>query len=100
VPLAHAGTLPAVHSFVRVGPANVVLSALKKEMGYYTNSLVARLYEIHGRKTEAKLEFPWPVDAEEADLIERPAGKAIGSGTSITISLEPYEIKTIRLQKR
>jgi len=99
-PLVHAGALPAVHSFVRVGPANVVLSALKKEMGYYTNSVVARVYEIHGQKTEARLEFPWPVNAEEADLIERPAGKTLGSGTTITVPLEPYEIKTIRLEKR
>jgi alpha-mannosidase len=100
VPLVHAGALSAVHSFVRVGPANVVLSALKKEMGYYTNSVVARLYELHGQKTEAKLEFPWPVNAEEADLIERPAGKTLGSGTSITVPLEPYEIKTLRLSRR
>ncbi|NTU51779.1 MAG: alpha-mannosidase, partial [Candidatus Aminicenantes bacterium] len=61
VPLVHAGTLPAVHSFVRVGPANVVLSALKKEMGYAERGLVVRLYEIHGERTEAKIELPWPV---------------------------------------
>jgi alpha-mannosidase len=69
-------------------------------MGYYTNSVVARVYEIHGQKTEARLEFPWPVNAEEADLIERPAGKTLGSGTTIVVPLAPYEIKTIRLEKR
>jgi len=98
VSLVHGGTLPKVHSFVRVGPGNVVLSALKKEMGYAERGLVLRLYEIHGEKTEAKLEFPWPVDAEETDLIERPSGKPLGSGTAISVPLAPYEIKTIRIE--
>ena len=97
VPLVHGGTLPKVHSFVRVGPGNVILSALKKEMGYAERGLVLRLYEIHGVKTEAKLEFPWPVIAEETDLIERPSGKSLGSGTAISVPLGPFEIKTIRV---
>ena len=100
VPMVHAGTLPKVHSFVRVGPANVVLSALKKEMGYAERGLVLRLYEIHGERTEAKVEFPWPVDAEETDLIERPSGKPLGSGTAVIVSLAPYEIKTIRVVRQ
>jgi alpha-mannosidase len=99
VPLVHAGTLPAVHSFVRVGPASVVLSALKKEMGYAERGLIVRLYEIHGERTEAKIELPWAVDAREVDLIERPAGEPIGSGTSLAVPLGPYEIKTLRLSK-
>ncbi len=100
VPLVHDGTLPKLHSFVRVGPGNVVLSALKKEMGYAERGLILRLYEIYGEKTEAKLEFPWPVSAEETDLIERPSGKTIGSGTAISVPLGPYEIKTIRVERK
>jgi len=99
-PLVHAGALPAVHSFVRVGPSNVILSALKKEIGYYSYGNIVRVYETNGQKTEARLEFPWPVTAEEADLIERPSGKALGSGTSIVVPLAPYEIKTLRIQRR
>ena len=99
-PLVHGGTLPKAHAFIKAGPANVIVSAVKKEMGYAEWGLVVRLYEIHGEKAEAKIEFPWPVDASEADLIERPTGKAIGSGTAITVPLGPYEIRTIRVQKR
>jgi alpha-mannosidase len=99
-PLVHAGALPVVHSFVRVGPPNVILSALKKEMGYSAYGDVVRIYEIHGQRTDAKLEFPWPVNAEEADLIERPTGKSLGSGTSIVVPLAPFEIKTLRITKR
>jgi alpha-mannosidase len=100
VPLVHGGALPKVHSFVRVGPGNVVLSALKKEMGYAERGLVLRVYEIHGEKAEAKIEFPWPVTAEETDLIERPSGRSLGSGAAISVPLGPYEIKTIRVVRK
>lgn len=97
LPLVHGGELPPVHSFIRVGPSNVVLSAVKKEMGYAERGLILRLYETAGRKTEVKIELPWPVEASEADLIERPAGGLIGSGPSIAVTLAPYEIRTIRV---
>ena len=100
VALVHGGDLPKVHSFIKAGPANVILSAVKKEMGYAEPDLILRLYEIHGEKTEAKIDLPWKVEAQEADLIERPTGKTIGSGTSITVPLAPYEIKTIRLVRK
>lgn len=100
VPLVHGGTLPQVHSFVRVGPANVILSAFKKEMGYAERGLILRLYETAGVKTEATIELPWPVESSEADLIERPTGRTLGSGPSVTVALAPYEIKTIRVVRK
>ena len=100
VALVHGGDLPKVHSFIKAGPANVILSAVKKEMGYAEPDLILRLYEIHGEKAEAKIDLPWKVEAQEADLIERPAGKTIGTGTTITVPLAPYEIKTIRLVRK
>jgi len=100
VPMIHAGTLPKAHSFIKAGPANVILSAVKKEMGYAEPGLILRLYEIHGEKAEAKIELPWAVEAQETDLIERRTGRPIGSGTSITVPLGPYEIKTVRIVKK
>jgi alpha-mannosidase len=100
VPLVHGGTLPKVYSFIKAGPANVILSAVKKEMGYAESGLILRLYEIHGEMTEAKIELPWRIEAQEVDLIERPSGKTIGSGTSITVPLAPYEIKTIKVVRK
>ena len=100
VPMVHAGALPKVHSFIKVGPTNVILSAVKKEMGYAEWGLIVRLYETTGQKTEATIELPLKVEASEADLIERPTGKTLGTGTAITVPLAPYEIKTIRLIKR
>ncbi len=98
--MAHPGSLPAENSFVQVGPQNVVLSALKKETGYYERSLIVRLFETHGRRTESRLEVPWPVEALDVDLIERPAGKSLGTGQVITVPLEPYEIRTIKLVRK
>ena len=99
-PLVHAGSLGKVHSFIKAGPANVILSAVKKEMGYAETGLILRLYETHGQRAEARIELPWKVEASECDLIERPSGKTIGTGTSITVPIAPYEIRTIRLAKR
>jgi alpha-mannosidase len=99
-PMVHAGTLPAETSFVKIGPENVVLSALKKDMGYYERNWIVRVYEAYGRSTEARLELPWEVTASETDLIERPTGKTIGQGRIVTIPLRPYEIKTVRLVRK
>jgi alpha-mannosidase len=98
--LVHPGSLPAETAFVKAGPENVVLSALKKETGYYERALIVRLYEAFGKKTDARLELPWPVQASETDLIERRLNKPLGEGQTLTIPLEPYEIKTIRLVRK
>lgn len=98
----HPGTLPAETSFLAVTPANVILSAFKKEYGYYNRAHIVRLYETAGQKTDAKVTLPWPVDAWNADLIERPlAGPAIRSeGRDLTVPLAPFEIRTLRIVKR
>jgi alpha-mannosidase len=100
VPMVHGGALPKAHAFVKAGPSNVIVSALKKEMGYAEWGLILRLYETNGERTEAKLELPWTVEASECDLIERPTDKIVGSGQVLTVPLAPFEIKTIRLVKR
>ncbi len=98
--LVHPGPLPAESAFIKAGPDNVVLSALKKETGYYERAMIVRLYEAFGKKTAATLELPWEVRATETDLIERPLNKPLGDGRTLTIPLEPYEIKTIRLERK
>jgi alpha-mannosidase len=95
--MAHSGLLPAAKGFVRVGPDNVVLSALKMETGYNNRNLIVRLYETQGRKTEASIEWPWPVQAVETDLIERPLKRIEGESATLRLTLAPYEIKTVRI---
>ena len=96
--MVHGGKLPASTSFVSVAPANVVLSTLKKESGYYDRALIMRLYEAHGQAGQATVRFPWPVDVRETDLIERPLPRgAQGQGPEFTVGLKPFEIRTFRV---
>jgi len=103
--MTHPGTLAAERSFIAASPANVVLSTLKMESGYNSRNLILRLYETFGKKTEAKISFPWPVQAEEVDLIERPVkGAAVrssqGAANEISVPVGPYEIKTLKVVRK
>jgi alpha-mannosidase len=100
VAMIHAGKLPPAYSFVRVEPENVIVSSLKKEMGYDRRGLVMRLYEAYGKKTEMKITFPWPIEAVETDLMERPIKKLEASGNSLRLNIEPFEIKTIKILRK
>jgi len=103
--MSHTGTLPAERSFVGASPSGVVLSTFKMESGYNSRNIIIRLYEAFGRKTEARISFPWPVQAEETDLIERPAKKgwlvaSSGEDNGIVVSMGPYEIKTLKVVRK
>lgn len=98
--MAHPGPLPVSRSFINIGPENIVLTAVKKEMGYFNRGLIMRFYEAFGKKTEASVELPWPVEIWETDMIERPAKKMSASGKTFSLSFEPYEIKTIRIVRK
>jgi len=100
--MSHTGTLPAGHSFIRSSPSNIILSTLKMESGYNSRAAIVRLYEVFGRKTEARISFPWPVQVLETDLIERPMTGAVvrtsaGADNEVIIPIGAYEIKTLRV---
>jgi alpha-mannosidase len=67
------------------------------ETGYNNRNMIVRLYETQGRKTEASIEWPWPVQAVETDLIERPLKRIESKGAILRLTLAPYEIKTVRI---
>jgi alpha-mannosidase len=94
---AHAGELPASHSFVSVSPDNVVLTAVKKAED--TNSLIFRVYEWAGKA--ATVEFHVPPGATGAtvtNLQETPEGEALPiSGDSVKAPIKPFEILTVRV---
>jgi alpha-mannosidase len=96
--MVHGGTLPAQTSFVRLpSQPGVIISAFKKEYGYYNRGFILRGYEVFGRKAEASLELAWPVRAAESNLIDYSTKKVEISGGKIALSFEPYEIKTIKI---
>jgi alpha-mannosidase len=97
VTTAHAGTLPAEHSFASVAPDNVVLTAVKKAED--ENGLIFRVYEWAGKSATA--EFFVPPGASGAtvtDLMETPEGSPLTvEGDVVKVPIHPYEILTIRV---
>jgi alpha-mannosidase len=95
--MVHSGKWPAAQSFFEVEPENIILSAVKKESGYFSRATILRLYEVFGRETEVLITLPNPFDVMETDLIERPFAKIETDGNILKLKMKPFEIKTVRL---
>jgi alpha-mannosidase len=93
----HEGNLPPEHSFVRIQPENVVLTAVKKAED--DDSMILRFYEWAGRDNDVKLELPAKVElAWETDLMEKPIGNLSVQQGAVTVPTKPYEIKTVKIR--
>jgi alpha-mannosidase len=94
---AHAGSLPAEHSFASVEPKNVVLTAVKKAED--AKGLILRCYEWEGK--EGTVEFHVPPGATAAtvtNMMETPQGDPLAvSGDVVKAPIHPYEILTVRV---
>jgi alpha-mannosidase len=101
VTTAHAGALPAEHSFASVSPDNIVLTAVKKAED--ANGLIFRAYEWAGKETTAEFHVPpGATGATVTNLMEQPEGNPLsvsaenGAGV-VKVPIHPYEILTIRV---
>jgi len=93
----HAGALPATHSFVSVEPRNVVLSALKKAED--DDSWIVRLFESTGTAVNASITLPFSATAvTEVNLIEWEDKPLPLSGQRLTVTLAPWEVKTLKVK--
>ncbi len=94
-PHGPAGDAPTSHSWLRIGPGNVVLSALHRD----GDAHVLRLYETHGRETEAAITLPFePLSVTETDLNGRPRERELMvEGTTVRTTVQPWEIVTLRI---
>ena len=95
--MVHPGGWPADQSFLRIEPGNVILSAVKKESGYFNRATILRLHEIAGKESEVQVELPGPVEVMETDLIERPLSGIATDGKMLRFRIRPFEIKTLRV---
>jgi alpha-mannosidase len=103
---ADAGELPPSHSFLRIEPAQLVVTALKRaEDG---DDLILRFYDAAGTAAQARIApgFKW-ARASEATLLEKPTEAPVkaapGAGTGgdeLRLNVEPFEIKTVRMSRR
>ncbi len=95
---AHTGALPPSHSFVQVGPSNVVLTVIKKAED--DDALIFRYYEFAGKQTPVRLHLPQKaIRAAETNLMEKeehPLALSAG-GRELVIPTGPYEIKTVKV---
>jgi alpha-mannosidase len=97
VTTAHAGSLPASHSFASVAPENVVLTAVKKAED--AKGLIFRVYEWAGKETTAEFHVPpGATGATVTNLMETPEGAPLAVvGDVVKAPIHPYEILTIRV---
>jgi alpha-mannosidase len=94
---AHGGTLPASHSFLRVEPAGLIVTAFKRAED--SEDFIVRFYDSIGLQVGARVVpgFGWS-GASEVTLMETPADGAVDVGPSdVQLEVEPFEIKTLRL---
>jgi alpha-mannosidase len=97
VTTAHAGPLPAEHSFASVAPENVVLTAVKKAED--ANALIFRAYEWAGKESTAEFHVPpGATGATVTNLMEKPEGSPLAiTADTIRVPIHPYEILTVRV---
>jgi alpha-mannosidase len=102
VTTAHAGSLPAEHSFASVSPENVVLTAVKKaedQNGLGVNGIIWRVYEWAGKASTVEFHVPpGATGATVTNLMETPEGGPLTvTGDVVKAPIKPYEILTIRV---
>ncbi len=101
-PLRVVGPLPipdgaGTASIVRVDPANVTMSALRRDAEGYE----LRVYESAGEGATMRLVFANPPrDVTVTDLLGRPAKTYWVEGRGVTLPIGPFEIKTLRFDDR
>jgi alpha-mannosidase len=95
--IGHDGALGREHSFLRITPANVVLTALKKDED--DDALIARFYEWAGQEADVTLDLPAGAQhAFRANLLEKPGDSLPLDGNRVTIHTEPYSIETVKIE--
>jgi alpha-mannosidase len=65
-----------------------------------SGAVIVRLYESRGGRARALVSADFAVVAAiEADLLERPLRPMASSGNAVPLSLRPFQILTLRLER-
>ena len=94
---ARGGAAAPAQGLASVDAPNVVLETVKQaEDG---DGVILRLYECDNALTPVTLTWNRPFHAAHAcNCLEEPAGEVETAGRAIRFTMNPYEIKTIRIQ--
>lgn len=85
-------------SFLALVGGTADVGALKR--GEDDDAWIVRLVETAGAATTARLRFPFPVFAEETDMLERGTGVVLrGRGRELAVPLGKFEIRTLRVRR-
>ena len=92
------GELPESYSMVSCDRDNVIAETVKEsEDG---NDLIVRMYEAKNMRTRCRVTFGIPVRAAEICNLMEEEGKEIPvSNNSVDLSIDPFEIVTLRIKK-
>jgi alpha-mannosidase len=95
LPAHQSGTLPdSAWSFVKITPPSLFLSTLKKPLD--REGCILRLWNPSAQTLPAQLAFSSPVvSAGETTILEEDKGGLPSTGNTVSLTLGPYEIKTI-----
>lgn len=97
---ARKGKLETEQALVTTSAPNVIISAFKK--CEENDEMVLRFYETHGKAATVDFQFAFDVESVvETDMLERELenGALACEKNSLTVSLTPFEIKTVRLKR-
>lgn len=88
----------ACPSFVHIEAENVIIEAIKKaEVG---DDIILRLYEAAGATTTTAIMFDTEIaDIWQTDLLEEQSESIEIQHRSITLTLKPFEIQTLRIRQ-
>jgi mannosylglycerate hydrolase len=91
------GTLPSVLPFIRVDPAEIVVTAVKPPEE--DEGMIVRLYNISGEPVSAEVEMLAPISrASEVNLNEEHLrGLDLTSERRLRMDFGPFQIKTLRV---
>lgn len=91
------GALPAEHSFLRVEPDGVVVTAAKRAED--DDDLVLRFYESEGRDVEARVWTAFAMaGAREVNFLEDDLGEVASQRHAVSVPLGHHRIKTLKLR--
>ena len=92
------GTLPASYRFAAANADNVIIETVKQ--AEERDDWIVRLYETRQSRGQVTITFGQPIQrAVECNLVEEAESETAVAytGTELTFTIKPYEIKTFRL---